>query len=264
MTDKLNLVGEFHTESDQRRDAERQFCRSKIQSSNYWVEHEFPDVYDAGQLANFPDAGEADLMEYRGAHGVAMAIKKFEVLGEEAVTVSTTSVNSAAQAVRDFNGKVRTVLEFTANVKNRSRLSSTNEVNTAVQAVYDEVVNACRQYANAIRNAPPAEQLVAVRALANSRVDVRDRLPALVTAVGARLDDNRDAAALAQCMRKQRSAFMGVGAVNSGLIGVWKVGNGHVTDLKDGTAKVDLRRINIVTRDEFESEFQTWRSRSST
>lgn len=258
---RLNLVGEFHSESDARRGAERQFCLAKVQSSNYWVEHEFPDVYE-GDLANFPQAEGADLMEYRAAHGVALAIKKFEKLGEDAIAVSTTPVGSAAQAVGEFHGKVKEVVEFALNVKKRSR--PTGEVNAAVQAVYDAVVNACRTYNTAVGGAPPNRQLEAVLALAGSRDAVRDRLPALARAVGATPANDRDAAELAQYMRKQRSAFMGVGAEHAGLVGVWKVGNGHVTDLQDGTSKVGLRKVNLVTRDEFNQEFDAWRGGSST
>lgn len=257
---KLNLVGEFHSESDARRDEEKRFCLAKVHRPDYWVEHQFPDVYDGGQLANLPGAGEADLMEYRGAHGVALAIEKFEKLGNDAVNVSATPISSAAGAVSAFTGQVKEVVTFAANVKKRSRLSMTSEVNAAVQAVYTEVANACRAYTDAIRDAPLDKQLVAVRTLANSRIAVRDRVAAVSGAVGANLTDDRDAAELAKCMRKRRSTFMGVGAENSGLLGVWKVGNGHITDLKDGTAKVGLRRVHLVTRDEFNAALDAWRS----
>ncbi|OLT38443.1 hypothetical protein BJF79_26760 [Actinomadura sp. CNU-125] len=57
--DKINLVGEFHSESDARRDAEKEFCLAAVKNSNYWVEHLFPDVYDGDKLANLPGAGTA-------------------------------------------------------------------------------------------------------------------------------------------------------------------------------------------------------------
>ncbi|OLT38442.1 hypothetical protein BJF79_26755 [Actinomadura sp. CNU-125] len=198
-------------------------------------------------------------MEYRGAHGAALAIEKFDDLGKDALTASTTSVDSVAGAISELNGKVKKVVEFALSVKKRSLVTTTVEVNTAVQAVYKEIADACRAYNDALRNASPDARLAAARALADSRATVGGRVPALATAVGVTLVNARDAAELAKVMRKQRSAFMGVGAEHSGLLGVWKIGNAHITDLQDGTAKVDLRKVNVVTRDEFEVEFQAWR-----
>jgi hypothetical protein len=45
----------------------------------------------------------------------------------------------------------------------------------------------------------------------------------------------------------------------SSLTGVWKIGNGHVEDLFNGVAKVDMSRANFVTRDDFEAELGAWR-----
>ncbi|WP_157432921.1 hypothetical protein [Actinomadura rifamycini] len=254
----LNLVGEYHSDSDARRDEERAFCLAKVKDPNYWVEHLFPDVYDRG-LKNLPDVSGADLVEYRAAHGVALAIKKFERLGEEAVTVSTLSVNSADGPLAAFHDKVREVVEFASTVSKRARLDADNEVNVAARAVYRALIDACRAY-TAAGNAPTKDRLTAVRNLANGRIGVRDRLPALAKAVGADVADDRDAAELATCMRRRRSGFMGVAAEHSGLIGVWKVGNGHVEDLRNGTPKVALSRVHLVTAEDFETEFDAWRT----
>ncbi|HEX4830532.1 MAG TPA: hypothetical protein VH478_05505 [Trebonia sp.] len=51
---------------------------------------------------------------------------------------------------------------------------------------------------------------------------------------------------------------MGLAGMSS-LTGVWKIGNGHVEDLFNGVAKVDMSRANFVTRDDFEAELGAWR-----
>jgi hypothetical protein len=256
-SNKLNLVGELHSESDSRRDAEKRFCLATINDPGYWVEHEFPDAYE-GNLSNLPGVPEADLMEYRGTHGVALAIKEFDKLGDQAVGVSATRAGDAPAALGEFHTKVVDLLRYTLRVKNSWRPSRTTEVNLAVKAVYDHVVAATQAYRDAHQNASVQDQLTALRDFANSRIILRDMVPTLAKAVGATLTDDRDATELANYMRRQRSAFMAVGAVSSGLVGVWKVGDGHIADLKNGTAKVDVRRINVVTRQEFNTEFQGW------
>jgi hypothetical protein len=261
--DKLNIAGETHTESDTRRAEERQFCSSKTGSADYWTENDFPDLPLGGQQQAHAEPG-ADLMEYRATHGAAMLIIKFDKLGDEAINVSATPVNSAAAAIGAFNTEVRELMQFRDRVDGSWRPSS-DAVNSAVQAVYDNVKSAYQAYDAARRNALAQQQLKAVRDFANSRIGLRDLVPALADAAGARLADKRDAAELAKVMRRQRSTFMGLGAVFSKRkAGVWKVGDGHIQDLTDGTSKIDRSRINIVTKKEFNEELAAWRGGQTT
>ena len=48
---KLNVVGEVHATSSQRRDDEKVFCLEKTDSSSYWLENEFEDK-DTGEPAD--------------------------------------------------------------------------------------------------------------------------------------------------------------------------------------------------------------------
>ncbi|MCO6008491.1 hypothetical protein NE236_26290 [Actinoallomurus purpureus] len=261
--DKLNIAGETHTESDARRALERQFCSAKTGSADYWTENDFPDLPLGGQQQAHAEPG-ADLMEYRATHGAAMLIVKFDKLGDEAINVSATPVNSAATAIGAFNTEVQELMQFRDRV-DRSWRPSSDAVNRAVQAVYDNVESAYQAYDAALRNAPAQQQLKAVRDFANSRIGLRDLVPALADAAGARLADKRDAAELAKFMRRQRSTFMGLGAVFSKRkAGVWKVGDGHIQDLTDGTSKIDRSRINIITKKEFNEELAAWRGGQTT
>src|SRR4051794_17188853 len=141
---KLNIVGETHTESDVRRDAEKQFCLAKTGSANYWTEAAFPDLPEGGQQQAQGDPA-ADLMEFRATHGAAMLIAAFDKLGDEAVTVSTTPVKSAAAAVAAFEEKVRKFMLVRDRI-DRSWRPSSEAVNKAVRAVYDNVERACQAY----------------------------------------------------------------------------------------------------------------------
>lgn len=101
-----------------------------------------------------------------------------------------------------------------------------------------------------------AVQLAATRAVANSRANVNALLPALLTAVG--VDSSSNAAKLAELMRDLRSSFMGLAGGYQAKDGVWKIGQGHIDDLKSGEVKVDMSKANFVTREDFNKEFDAW------
>ncbi|MET0236394.1 MAG: hypothetical protein ABW224_17230 [Kibdelosporangium sp.] len=243
-------MGEDHAESKLRRDAERKFCLAKTGSADYWTEAEFPDLPKDGHQQAHGDPA-ADLMEFRATHGAAMLIAAIDRLGDEAVGVSATSASSAGPVVTAFDVKVKKLM-LTRDRIDRSWRPSSPDVNLAVQAVYDSVESAFQAYNTAFLNAPPAKQLKAILDFGNSRVALRDKVPALADAVGAVVANKRDAAELAKYMRTQRSTFMGLGAIFSKRkAGVWKVGDLHITDLTSGSSNVDQSRINIVSQDDF-------------
>lgn len=93
----------------------------------------------------------------------------------------------------------------------------------------------------------------------NNRVELRDLLPALATAAGAAVKDNRSGVQLSDWVHIQRSRFMRLAAVFSGRKqGVWKVGDGHIEDLLTKKANVQMTGINIVSRKDFNDEFAVW------
>src|SRR5215207_1765157 len=182
VADKLNVVGETHTESDLRRDAEKRFALAKTGSTNYWTEAEFLDMYQKvgirsmrggqGQAQGDP---AADLMEFRAVHGAAMLIDRFEKLADEASRVATTPLQSVATAVYDFvNVKIREYNKVRERIANSWRPTTSDTVNKAVQAVYTYVDGARQKYLVALRDAPPEQQLKASKDLADSRAALRD------------------------------------------------------------------------------------------
>jgi hypothetical protein len=255
VADRLNIVGETHTESDARRAEEIKFCLVKAGSADYWTEDKFPDLSTDGVQQFQGDPG-ADLMEFRATHGIAYLVAAIDKLGDEAVNVSTTPVNSAGPVVTAFDLKVKKLMVMRDRV-DRSWRPSSEAVNRAVQAAYDQAERAFQAYNTAFQNAPANKQLKAIRDFSNSRIALRDLIPALTAAVGAEISDNRDAHQLAEYMRTQRSIFMGLGAIFSmRKKGVWKVGDLHITDLTSGKSNVDRSRINVVSKEDFNAQLQ--------
>jgi hypothetical protein len=257
--DKLNLAGEFHSESKARVDDERLFCAKKAGTTDYWTEAAFPVVPQGGQYANTGDPA-ADLMEYRAAHGAALLLASYDKLGDLAITVSALSAKDAPKPVADINTEVQKLNALRAKIAGTWRGSSI-AVDSAVRSIYQRADQAFGAYDTAFTGASLLNQQTAIREFANSRVDLRDLLPALATAVGADVQDNRSGTDVAAWMRVQRSRFMGIAAAHSGIKkGVWKVGEGHIEDLVAGRAKVQMTDVNIVTRDQFNTEYLAWKA----
>jgi hypothetical protein len=260
---KLNVVGENHAESKLRREDEKKF--TKAISNNYWTEAEFPDLHQKmGSRKPRIGSGQgdpaADLMEFRAAHGAAILIVRFEKLAAEAGSlVAKTPVSSALAAIYAFvNESVRKFQQDRDRIAATWRQTTTTAVNRAAEAVYTNVESALQTYFTALRNAPPETQLKATKTLADTGAAVRDLVPPLEEAVGVPRSPNRNADALARDMRTQRSGFMLYAASISNQIGVWKVGDLHVADLLNGTVRVDTSQINVVTKEDFDAEFEAW------
>ncbi len=264
---KLNVVGETHNESDLRRDLEKEFCAEKTLTTNYWTEAKFPDLQQqvgtrktrGGQAQGDPTA---DLMEFRAAHSAAYLIAKFEKLADEAHRVATTGPTSAQAEIRTFLDKnLRDFIKIRDRLQNSWRQTTSDTVNTAAQAVFTNVESAQKAYLAALNGATLDQQLRATQALADNREALRALVPPLEKAVGQPYSPDRNGATLAHTMRVQRSGFMGLAAVVSKQVGVWKIGDLHVTDLTDGTVKVDTSRMNLVTKEDFEHELEAWRKK---
>jgi hypothetical protein len=279
--DMLNLVGELHDVSGPRRELEKEFVRATIgASAGYWVEQEFPDEqWDPQSMSRSRkgggdgDAPGADLMELRGAHGVSILIGDFGRLCDEAGRVGARTDDQAGAAVVAFARE--NLVKF---VERKKRVKSTwaatatgnlpesgrdqfEKVNAAVQAVWDAIDAALTGFAALMRAARDAgntveKQLEALQTLAASRGTVDALAQPLAEAVGS---GAADAGELSGDMRLERSKFMGLAAQFSTLKGVWKVGNGHVTDLTSGKVKVEMGRVNIVSVETFNKEFDDWK-----
>src|SRR5690242_13881242 len=109
--DMLNVVGELHTESDARRDLEKEFIRTTLGAdAGYWTEADFPaEDWQPTSMSRSPREGRgsaaspgADLMEFRGAHGTAILIGDFASLCDEASRVGARDDGLATAAIAAF------------------------------------------------------------------------------------------------------------------------------------------------------------------
>lgn len=266
LPDMLNVVGEDHAESGERRRLEKLFVQDMTGSSSYWTEADFPDLHreipgrkKKGGTGQAKDPG-ADLMEYRAVHGVAMLIGAFDRLCDKAGEVAGSGNPTEALAFSKVN-----LLKFN---KVKKRIQSTweptnsTDVNAAVQKVYDDINKVLTTYVSVMEKAEQknatAYLVKATQALAGSRGDIDALLPPLRDAVGA--PDTDDPSALAHDMRMQRSTWMGLATYGTRQRGVWKIGDGHIDDLKNQQVRVDLSKANFVTRSEFNQAFNAWKA----
>lgn len=256
VTNQLNLVGEYHDESDARRTTEQAFCKERSGSPNYWLEDDFPDLKSFAAQSNV-GAPVADLMEYRAAHGTAMLLIGFDRLADQAVNLAAPGADQSGAAA--FNTQFQELEELQDYVSGTWERSTAPSVGIAVQTAYKMVGSACEPYKIALgRGDGQHERAAALLKLVNSRPGVLDTVKLLADKTGAKLTDYRDPRQLEDWLCMQRSRFMGLAAVISFKArGVWKIGNQHITDLKKGST-VDVSKFHIVTRDEFNAEFTAW------
>jgi hypothetical protein len=209
----------------------------------------------------------ADLMVFRAAFAAAYLMAKFDELAAAADPVAAAPPQSADEAFRKFVDE-----NFRNFVATRNRLTDTWEapksgpVDPAIAAVFTTVQSVFTNADAAIKTfvtTPPQGaievKLAATKTLARNRVAFGSLLGPLAKAVGVTSPDNSSAAVMAKYLREQRSRFMGLAAGWSKEIGVWKIGDLHIDDLKEGgPAKVDASRINLISEEDFSAEFTAW------
>ncbi|HEU5471862.1 MAG TPA: hypothetical protein VFV67_14520 [Actinophytocola sp.] len=263
--DKLNVVGEFHSESGPRRAMEARFCLAKTRSPNYWRENEFPDLHQevssrARRGQGHGGAQGADLMELRAAHAASLLVEKTTELSATAAKLAGVARVMTPKIYRLFNEKINAVHRFRVRAAGGWRPTRTTELNTAAAAIFDGTEHACQAYLDAtpdLSTLTLSAQSAAAQAFADGLNAVSGQLDVLKNAVGATGLGN-DPTALAAHVQAQRSAFMGLAAGMSSQLGVWKIGQGHIDDLTSGRSKIDMSRANFVTRDDFIQEFTDW------
>lgn len=270
VTGKLNVVGEFHNESRARRAEEKQFVLEKIGSGNYWTESQFPDLQAQMGIRDKQEQGQedgADLMEYRAVHGAALLIEHSVPLEDAARRLGALKVGELTpektvvfdKLVVTFDQKVENYRLFVERAGKSVAPTATPEVNKVVDAVFKVVRHACQTYGSASRRTP-SELSAAALVVADTLGKLPRFSPLLEQVVGVVPSTGGKTKPLEEEMRTQRSKSMGLAAVFSQEVGVWKVGNGHLEDLVNGRVKVDMTKVNFVTRDAFNQEFDLWRS----
>jgi hypothetical protein len=209
----------------------------------------------------------ADLMVFRAAFAAAYLMARFDELADAADRVAAAQPQSADAAFRKFvDENFRNFVDIRNRLTNTWEAPKSGPVDPAIAAVFTNVQAVFTNAQAAIKTfvtTPPQGtidvKLAATKALARSRVAFGALLGPLAKAAGVTSPNDSSAAVMAQYLREQRSRFMGLAAGWSKEIGVWKIGDLHVDDLKEGgPAKVDASRINLISEEDFYAEFTAW------
>lgn len=260
---QLNVVGESHDESGQRREAEQKFCQAMTGLAKYWTESEFPELQrPIGSRKIRPEAAnrtpEADMMEFRATHSAALVIAGFERLARAAHSTAAVPPDQAKAAVGSFiRDDLAEFKELQERLKRSWRKTASPTVNDLVQEVYDTTGMVAQEYQRGL-GSEPAKMLQATQVLADHDTTFRGFVSKLEHVIGQGYSEDGTAASLAFKMRVARSTFMGLAAEASSELGVWKVGDLHVTDLLNRTARIQIRRMNLVSKKDFNDEFDVW------
>lgn len=270
VADKLNVVGETHTESDPRRPAEKAFSKAMTGSGNYWTEAEFPDLHMAvsgrRKRAQAQPQGEAnaDLMEFRAAHAAALLVAQYQktalaagVLVASGDPLQSDDGRGLSPALRTFiDEDLRKLVKYKARVERSWRATQTSEVNSAVKKLFDLVENIEKRFLETARD--PSTRRKALLFLQGANDVIKKNVVPLATAVGF-----PDSADLADEMRVARSRMMALAAEASSQKGVWKVGDLHVKDVLDEKTKTLRVKAHYERKADFDVELAAWRGRQN-
>jgi hypothetical protein len=294
---KLNIVGEYHDESNRRREDEKKFAEAATKSPGYWTEEQFPG---ASQEA---DGQFADKAGVRALHSAAILAVHFQIMAEEADRVVKSWAPAAAgwfartpelpaekpkaqvqrdpaqaqkvmketrQQLKQATGQADQVGDAQAAftrflnahlsrvIQDRKYFGRTWQLDSAtkeylpVQAVFDSVDNAFRQYFISLYEA--------MEALSDSHASLLKVIPQLMVAADRPNLQSGDLSELENQLRLERSLLMGKAAGTSAQAGVWKVGEQHITDILSGTLDLDLSQLNVMTRARFNTLFRAWKN----
>ncbi|MDN5797849.1 MAG: hypothetical protein L0H79_19175 [Intrasporangium sp.] len=270
VADKLNVVGETHTESDSRRPAEKAFGQAKTGSANYWTEAEFPDLHMAvsgrkarGQAQPQGDA-RADLMEYRAIHAAALLVGQYErtaqaarALADSPAMTAPSEGNALPPALRTFlDVDFRKLVKYKERVKKAWTATQSQGVNDAVQRVFEYVEKIAKMFMDTMKTV--SERRKALLFLLGAADLLKQHAAPLAAAGGVPGSTN-----VAQDMRIARSRSMGLAAEFSSQKGVWKVGDLHVADVLDGTTQTRQVKANYERKDAFNTALATWEAQQN-
>ena len=270
VADKLNVVGETHTESDMRRPVEKEFSQAMTRSNNYWTEAQFPDLHLAipgrqrrAQAQPQRDA-KADLMEFRAVHAAALLVGQYELTARAAGVLAANPEMTAPPvgtglppALRTFiDQDFRKLVKYKIRVEKAWKATQTEQVNSVVKDVFEYVEKIQGMFMKTMET--PTERRKGLEFLRKANDLLKKHATPLAQAGGVPGSTN-----VAQDMRVARSRWMGLAAELSNQKGVWKVGDLHVADVLDGTTQTLRVKANYERKATFNTELATWEARQN-
>jgi hypothetical protein len=292
----LYIVGENHEESNARREEEKKFALARTGSSNYWTEDSFPGIaqgmadkmevralYSAALLAvhfQIMADGASRVVESWGPAAAGWSAQTSTLpattlgataqkgLGQDQeamkqirdtlkkATGQASQIDDAQAAFTQFlNVNLSKVIQDLKYLERTWKLDSSAKEYFPVRAVFDHVDTVFKQYLLSLYGA--------VAALADSRAALLKVIPQLMAAADRPDLDSRDLGTLENYLRVERSRLMGEAAGASNAVGVWKVGDEHISDILRGALGVGAPQLNIVSRDQFNTQFRAWKREQS-
>ncbi|MCE0537541.1 hypothetical protein LWF15_18800 [Kineosporia rhizophila] len=269
LKDRLNVVGERHTESDLRREAERAYTTKIFGPDRYWQEYEFPDRLAASQQGQqWPTKELADFMDLRALFGTAFALSFYEPLARTAAAAPKAGVGSPLNAVL---ADIETKLADLEGARKRTRSGWRNPETSAVQkavdlasARLDALLNGYRTAAKdqtpgwIPRRIQAAEKLALGQAVIDQCLDSLAAEEKITLAAGPGKGTQ-----LWNLLSDRRSLMMVAATQLSPIPGIWKIGDRHVQDILTGKVKARVTnraaacsgephaQANYITHDQF-------------
>lgn len=245
----VNIVGEQHDVSEPFREEEAAFVKAMMGTdAGYWTEYEFP----AGEGQE-----SADPMELRAAQAAAEVIDQFHILCGLAELVAADGVwQFLSNDLAKFQDAAL-LLGSSYDIKQVAITADNGNIWLAVGNVTRFFLNTLKKFKKNIDEAITAEfaniEICGViNNLADSKNDTETLLQGLSAAVKL---DVSGAASLASQINQKRSNEMLQQAKASSLVGVWKVGQQHIADLRN---EQDASPVNIVDQKDFDKAFYAW------
>lgn len=234
---KLNVVGEDHNESNERRQEERQFTTDKT-GGTYWEENEFQVTMANG------DQTDADPLTYRLIHtlqNIARLTKHLNKFGTE---------EGAIDLAKNIHGKVEGLITLAETQWGRLEgVPYTGDLTPDEVATRDKLFKErmsklalCKTALVALKDGQQLETKV-IKAHVENIKGYNDHM-ANVMSVGE-----------VTVLRSQAMHDAAQGAANTS--GVWKIGEDHVSDITDILAKTQgTADYNLLTQSEFNDELK--------
>jgi hypothetical protein len=236
-SNKLNVAGEYHGESEPRRNSENTFCRKKIGTKNYWTEHEF--TYAKIKDPNAKSAPSADLFLLRLLQSISIIDRYIKIINPD-ITKATPRAREnlysySLMMVYDIN---RAILREDGFELNENQLAAIKKIRIPAKNVYEATIH--------YKGSPTPENFNILEIAYNNFIVEYDTNKAF-------LSERKEQEDIALA----RSTAMHTAANDqASQRGVWKIGNQHVIDIKAMFKEI---RYNILSRDEFQAEYKEWR-----
>jgi hypothetical protein len=231
----LNVAGEEHRESDKRRDAEKAFQQEKC-PGEYWNEHAFRTTFKGNNVSGDP--------------GMLMALGAIFHVDE----IGLGTVPVPREIVRHTEKWLTTMETAVAWGNREAELGMVSE--PAQGKTIGTLLPALRTQWEVLR-----DLLTAAATTSENAGEVRERIKRFnkqLNLCKARVQkhgkwESHDAASAAISAGRSIKMHDAAQQESGQKVGIWKIGESHVRDIQDLE-----RDYNLVTRTEFNSQYDEW------